>query len=219
MPVHGPKSDRFEYRSCGNLGIGDASQKALGRAELEVSSERYVLPGATLAEPHRRQLGLIFRTTVDQLDTEAVPAHPRVEVRDDPSELRTHITRRSAREGGKQLEVAHLLQQASLHARHRGPLLRCLQRKPRWLGQRLVSVGTPHASVKERRLPVDVAVQGSLGDSKRLGHVLHLGAVIAVCDEDIGGAADELLDSFGGDEPRHFLIITDRTSRSRNISQ
>ena len=56
---------------------------------------------------------------------------------------------------------------------------------------------------EERFLALDVAVEGALGDTDRLGDIRHLGEPVAARDEDLGRGVDQVVETVLGNAAGH----------------
>ena len=60
-----------------------------------------------------------------------------------------------------------------------------------------------HDRVEEGLLALDVEVDGALGDSHASRHVGHLGAAVALLEEDRGGGLDQVVETVLRNRARH----------------
>src|SRR5262249_14249157 len=86
-------------------------------------------------------------------------------------------------------------------------------------GRRVIYV--PHDEIEQRLLALDVEVDGTLRDSEGSGDVGHLGAAIALVDEDIRRGVHQIDHSRTASVPSHYAAntkLTDLVSQALKCS-
>ncbi len=131
-------------------------------------------------------------------------SEPGEQVRHNAGELgaalrRCRVGRHRVDQRLRQLHPGDLAGQPPAYERSELPVARSRHRQVGQAWHRLVTVGVAHRRREQCGLALRIAVQRALGQAERVGHILHLRALIAVGDERSRRGGDNRREPVGRD--------------------